>query len=175
MKIIDLTLQMYSGMPVFPGDPEVSIEMVQTFEKDGWNMRRLQINSHDGTHVNALIHGTEDGKSLDNYTLEDFCGPAVIYRPGLDMSPDIGVLFRDQNIDAKIADEIKAANPKFVGLSSVFEFDIEIEKDLLRAGIISYERLANLELLPDSFEFFGTPLNIKAGDGSPVRAFAKLS
>lgn len=71
----------------------------------------------------------------------------------------------------KLLIEIK---PKFVGLSVKFEFDIEIEKKLLEAGIVSYENLVNTEKLPKSkkFMFYGFPLKIKDGDGSPVRAVA---
>jgi len=174
MRIIDLTLPMYSGMTVFPGDPEVMIEPVQTYAKDRWNMRRLHINTHDGTHVNVPIHGTAHGKTLDDYTLKDFCGAAEIYGPSWTLTSSVGVLFRDQNIDGAIADKIKAERPRFVGLSSGFEFNIDIERELLEAGIISYERLCNLEMLPNRFQFFGMPLKIRAGDGSPVRAFAIL-
>src|SRR3989344_95818 len=98
MKIIDLTMPLYTGMPVFPGDPEVSIEKVQTHEKDGWDMLRIQINGHDGTHVNAPSHMVEGGKTLDDYTPQDFCGRARIYQAGMQIGPDIGVIFRDQNI-----------------------------------------------------------------------------
>jgi hypothetical protein len=63
---------------------------------------------------------------------------------------------------------------RFIGLSSAFEFDIDIEKDHLEVGIISYERLCKLDKLPHCFQFFGMPLSIRAGDGSPVRAFALL-
>lgn len=62
--------------------------------------------------------------------------------------------------------------PKFIGLSEKFEFDIAIEKLLLEKGIISYENLTNTKSLPESFTFYGVPLNIKESDGSPVRAFA---
>ena len=174
MRIIDLTLPMYTGMPVFPGDPEVSIETIQTFERDGWNMRRIEMNSHDGTHVNVPIHGTANGKTLDDYTLSDFCGSAEIYEPFSPLSTRTGILFRDQNIDATITQKIKTIRPPFVGLSCAFEFDINIERDLLEAGIISYERLRNLDKLPQRFQFFGMPLTIRGGDGSPVRAFALL-
>src|SRR3989344_7918268 len=170
MKIIDLTLPIYTGMPVYPGDPEASIELVQTIEKNGWNMRRLQINSHDGTHVNAQVHGIEGGKNLNDYTLESFCGKAVIYDPSLPMPSDKGIIFRDQNINKEIAEQIKKARPRFVGLSSEFEFDVDIEKDLLKEDMILFERLANLDQLPSSFDFYGIPLKIKEGDGSPVRA-----
>ncbi len=175
MQIIDLTLPLYTGMPVFPGNPEVSIELVSTFETNGWNMRRIQMNGHDGTHVNAPIHGTKDGKNLDDYSLEQFQGPARIYNPSVPISPDEGIIFRDQDIDQRLAEQIKATRPLFVGLSSNFEVDIDIEKDFLREDIILFEKLANLDQLPDQFHFYGMPLKIKGGDGSPVRAFAVVS
>src|SRR3989344_4707428 len=99
MKIIDLTLPLYTGMPVYPGDPEASIELIQSIEKNGWNMRRIQINTHDCTHVNAPIHGIQGGKNLDDYPLESFSGKAVIYDPAVPMSSECGVIFRDRNID----------------------------------------------------------------------------
>lgn len=174
MKIIDLTLPLYTGMPVFPGDPEVSIELVATIEKDGWNMRRMQVNTHDATHVNVPIHMVEGGKNLDDYPLETFCGPAKIFNPDVPMEPEFGYIFRDQNIDMAIAEEIKKVKPRFVGIASEYEWDIGIEKDLLAAGIIQYERLANTAVLPESFLFYGMPLRIRDGDGSPVRAFAVI-
>src|SRR3989344_4410533 len=174
MKIIDLTLPLYTGMPVFPGDPEVAIDVIQTHAKEGWEMRRIHINGHDGTHVNLPIHMVAGGKNLDDYTLGNFCGRARMYTEGEEMSSEFGYIFRNQNINAEIAEQIKAAKPRFVGLSSDFEFDVPIETDLLAAGIISFERLANTKDLPDEFMFYGMPLNIRSGDGSPVRAFAVI-
>jgi kynurenine formamidase len=43
MKIIDLSLPLYTGMPVYPGDPEASIERIQTITERGWELRRIQI------------------------------------------------------------------------------------------------------------------------------------
>jgi len=172
MKIIDLTLPIYTGMPVYPGDPEALIEIIQTIEKDGWNMRRIQMNSHDGTHVNVPSHAVKDGKNLDDFELNNFCGVARIYDPAVAITQTEGIIFRDRNIDKSIAEKIKENRPKFIGLSNKYEFDGDIEKNLLEAGIISFERLANLDILPSSFEFYGLPLNIQEGDGSPVRALA---
>lgn len=174
MKIIDLSLPIQTGMPVYPGDPEASIELIQTITKDGWNMRRIQINSHDGTHVNAQIHGVENGKNLDDYDLGQFCGQARIYNPTIPINSDEGVIFRDRNIDKDITEEIKRAHPRFVGLSSNFEFNVDIEKEFLKDDLILFERLANLDKLPETFKFFGVPLKIKDGDGSPIRAFAVI-
>src|SRR3989344_7645991 len=154
MKIIDLTLPLYTGMPVFPGDPEVAIDVIQTHEKEGWEMRRIHINGHDGTHVNVPIHMVAGGKNLDDYELNDFCGAARIYKAEEDMLAKFGYIFRDQNIDTEIAEKIKAEKPRFVGLSADFEFDVPIETDLLAAGILSFERLANVDQLPAEFMFY---------------------
>jgi len=50
----------------------------------------------------------------------------------------------------------------------------KIEQYLLSNDIILFERLANTNKLPKKFLFYGAPLKIKDGDGSPVRAFAIL-
>ena len=78
MKIIDLTAPIYHHMPVYPGDPELEIEQVDTYEKTKINMARLHINTHDGTHVNAPFHMDNDGKKIDGYGLESFCGPCLL-------------------------------------------------------------------------------------------------
>lgn len=172
MKIIDLSKTLYDHMPVYPGDPDVVIEQIQTFDKDGWNMKRIQINLHDGTHVNVPIHGTKNGLNLDSYKIESFFGKSELYKPGMKFYHNKGVIFSSTNIDLKIANELIKFPPKFVGLSEKFEFDIAIEKLLLEKGIISFENLTNTDKLPQEFTFYGVPLNIKEADGSPVRAFA---
>ena len=174
MQVIDLSQPLFGGMDVYPGDPEVVIKQQQTFKKDGWNMKRLQVNLHDGTHVNVPIHGTKNGHTLDFYKVTDFIGKCKIYRNLDDIQKGIGIIFTKQNIDWEMAKIITEKNPKFVGLSARFEFDEEIERYLLEQGIISFERLTNIEKLPDEFTFYGVPLKIKDGDGSPIRAFAIL-
>jgi arylformamidase len=171
MKVIDLTLPLYTGMPVYPGDPETSIELIQTIEENEWNMRRVQINTHDGTHVNVPVHCVPKGKNLDDYNLEAFMGPAKIYTEGLEIDSSVGVVFR-HNITSDNLQWILKNRPHFVGLASEFEVDVEMEKVLLRQDIMLFERLANTKELPNEFYFYGVPLKIKEGDGSPVRAFA---
>jgi arylformamidase len=174
MKLVDLSLPLYTGMPVYPGDSESSIALVRTIAQDGWDLRRLEINSHDGTHVNVPSHMIAGARSLDDYGLADFCGPAGLYASTRTMTPAEGVLFADRNIDAALAETMRIARPKFVGLSCRFDLDVEVERSLLAAGIICFERLAHLDQLPERFQFFGVPLKISSGEASPVRAFALI-
>jgi kynurenine formamidase len=64
-EIIDLSQEIFSGMPVFPGLPEVEITIHATHEKwDGITdsdvvspaVNRLELGEHTGTHVDALNH-----------------------------------------------------------------------------------------------------------------------
>ncbi len=174
MREIDLSIKLENGMAVYPGDPAVEITEIHTLDIKGWCLRKLTLSTHIGTHVNVPYHMIQDGKNLDAYTLDLFFGPAVIYEDGINFDKEIGVIFRNQNIDQRLGHLLITNPPKFVGLSSTFEFDIDIEKLLLKHDIISFENLSNTDQLPLQFMFYGVPLNISGSDGSPVRAFAVI-
>lgn len=176
MKIIDLTQPLYHQMPVYPGDPEVLIEEIHQLTREGWNLRQLQLTTHLGTHVNVPHHMVAGGKRLDDYKLDSFMGQARIYQDGVKYDMATGLIFTDRNIDRNISQLLIDKKPKFVGLAAEFEFDLELEKLLLEHDIISYENLVNTGELPTQteFDFFGMPLRIEGGDGSPVRSFAVL-
>lgn len=64
-EIIDLSQEIFSGMPVFPGMPEVKISVHARHEQqDGLqgdpalspSVNRLEFGEHTGTHVDALSH-----------------------------------------------------------------------------------------------------------------------
>ncbi|MBI3558808.1 cyclase family protein [Candidatus Gottesmanbacteria bacterium] len=175
MKIIDLTQPLFDGMEIYPGDPEVRIKEIHTLEKEGWRLKLLSFSSHIGTHVNVPYHMAKTGKTLDDLSLDNFAGECVIYEDGMDFDSNTGVIFKDQNIDQKITDKLIINSPRFIGLSAKFEFNVDLEKSLLEKGIISFENLVNTEELPNKFFFYGAPLKIKNGDGSPVRAFVVLN
>jgi kynurenine formamidase len=65
VEIIDLSQEIFSGMPVFPGLPEVEITVHQSHEQlDGIinshvvspAVNRLELGEHTGTHVDAINH-----------------------------------------------------------------------------------------------------------------------
>ncbi len=174
MTIIDLTLLLTHGMSVFPGDPEVVIKEIHTLDKEGWRLRELLLTTHLGTHLNVPSHMVKQGKTLDAYELSDFIGRSVLFEEDTSWDRETGLIFTNQNIDQKICETLVNNPPKFIGLSQKFEFEIELEKKLLEHNIISYENLANTDQLPNSFTFYGIPLNMPGADGSPVRAFAVI-
>ena len=176
MKIIDLSQSLFNGMPVYPGDPEVTIKQVLTLTKDGWNMNVISLPSHVATHVNVPIHAVKTGKTLDDYRIDRFCGKAVVYLSENNIKRDVGLLFEDASIRKNTVHAILKIRPKFIAVQGYFESEneLEVEKLLLNEGIISFEGLIHVNRLPKNkdFMFYGVPLKIKRGDGSPVRAFA---
>lgn len=72
MTLVDLTRRVESGMPVYPGDPDVAVEPHADFESEGYRVSRLELGTHAGTHVDAPSHTEPDGDSLDAFDAEDF-------------------------------------------------------------------------------------------------------
>jgi len=83
IEIIDLSQEIYTGMPVFPSLPEVNISMHVSHEQwDGITdsdvispaVNRLELGEHTGTHVDALNHMGRQfrGQSIDTMPLTMF-------------------------------------------------------------------------------------------------------
>ena len=87
MKIVDLSKTLYDHMPVFPGDPEVSIKEIHTLDKEGWNLRNMTLTTHIGTHVNVPSHMVKDGKRLDKYYIDSFFGKSELYKKDMKLLP----------------------------------------------------------------------------------------
>lgn len=174
MKIIDLSLEIHSGMPVFPGDPEVHIKQIHSLDKEGWRLRYLQFSTHIGTHADALSHMDEKGVTIDRMPIDKFIGKTIIVRSSDTFPKRIGLAFMEGMLGLNIFDKIKDAKPLFVLAGNECDFELEMERKLLQAGILTMAGLINMEKLPKNkpFMFYGVPLKIKDGDGSPVRAFA---
>lgn len=170
--MIDLSIQLEHDMAVYEGDPKVKISKVCSRAKDGWEVRELTLGSHTGTHVDAPIHMHENGATLDEVPLSRFCGRAVVVAcTDCTFPTRVGLLF-DEAVPPYVVPKIMAAHAPFVG----GDLEEETERALLAQGIITYTDLVNVgKLRGKQFTFYGFPLRIKNGDGSPVRAVAILS
>ena len=80
MKIIDLSTPLFSGMTVYPGDPEVKIKVVHTYEKETWELRQLTMGTHTGTHVDAFSHMDDGAETIDQIPLNNFFGPTEVVK-----------------------------------------------------------------------------------------------
>lgn len=83
LEIIDLSQEIFTGMPVFPSLPQVKISMYLSHEQwDGITdsevvtpaVNRLEMGEHTGTHVDAINHMARQyrGQSIDTMPLTTF-------------------------------------------------------------------------------------------------------
>lgn len=77
MPVADLSHPIESGMPIFPGDPDVTVDGHATMATDGYRVSTLSCGSHTGTHVDAPSHTEPDGRSLDEFPVARFVRDAV--------------------------------------------------------------------------------------------------
>jgi arylformamidase len=80
MRFIDLSHPLRDGLPSFPGDPRLTIEPHYTIAANRCNVTRVQMGTHQGTHLDAMFHFVADGKTLDQMPLDWFYGPARVLR-----------------------------------------------------------------------------------------------
>jgi arylformamidase len=170
VKVIDLSSPITDGMPVYPGDPEVKVKVAHTYECHSWELRQLSMGSHTGTHVDAPSHMHPGAATLDELPLERFFGASRVVRIEDPAWPECRGLFFIESVGLECFDRLAALQPPFVG----GDLSEELERSLLGIDIITYTGLHGLDRLPveTDFMFYGFPLRIVSGDGSPVRAVA---
>ncbi|MGW5101485.1 cyclase family protein [Streptomyces sp. NPDC004100] len=75
---LDLSVPVVTGMPVYPGDPEVTVSPALRAPADGVNVLSLHLGSQSGTHVDAPYHVDDAWPRLDELPLSRFTGRAVV-------------------------------------------------------------------------------------------------
>jgi kynurenine formamidase len=80
MKLIDLSHPLEHGQQTFPSDPKLSIISHGTTKTLRYNISQISIGTHQGTHLDAMYHFIEDGKTIDQMPLDWFYGEAHLLK-----------------------------------------------------------------------------------------------
>ena len=79
MKILDISVPVSPGLPVWPGDPTVELERYRSISAgDDCNVSRICCSVHSGTHVDAPEHFIDNALTVEDLTLEMLIGPALV-------------------------------------------------------------------------------------------------
>jgi arylformamidase len=88
MKLIDLSLPIYTNMPVYPGDSGVTITRAKESNENGISVQvsTVLMGCHAGTHLDAPRHFIKDGQTVADLPLDRFACQALVvacpWRPG---------------------------------------------------------------------------------------------
>ena len=147
MRTYDVTLTITPQMIVWPGDPPVIMEHTSSIASgDTANVSQISMSCHTGTHVDAPDHFLNNGKTVENLSLDLLVGRAyVLHLPDINlitasilMDADIPprtrrLLFKTKNSDlwAKGNREFQA---DFVGLS-VDAAELLVDRNVKLVGV----------------------------------------
>ena len=76
--VVDLTHTMSPEFPTFFGVPGIELQKQFDFKKDGFNLNWWRIIEHAGTHLDAPIHFSEDGATVDKIPAETLVVPLAV-------------------------------------------------------------------------------------------------
>jgi arylformamidase len=76
-RIYDVSVPIQTGGLVYPGNPEIDVELQQAVARGASaNVSLIRFGSHTGTHADASRHFFDDGQPVDQIPLERLIGPA---------------------------------------------------------------------------------------------------
>ena len=77
-KVVDLTHAYDSTFPTFDGKPGILYEPAVKFEESGYQLWKLTIWEHTGTHIDAPLHFSKDGTSVADLPPENLICPLCV-------------------------------------------------------------------------------------------------
>ena len=224
-RVIDLTCEIFEGMPIWKYHQKPFIVVNHTHEDSvrlfgaqmPWRAHNLILSEHTGTHTDAIFEYDPEGPTLSESPLEYYYGDAIcldvshVRYPDL-LTPEV-LAAAEEAADGEIregdivllhtghadrtypsdeflrgytglrregAEWLAQRGVVNIGIDAVSIDHADSTDDIAHVvcreyQIVNTEGLCNLgPLAGRRCTFFGLPLNIRGGTGSPIRAIAVL-
>lgn len=200
--IYDISMELHDRIPVYGNSPIKKVTITRDFEfsKNGFEEAHLNMNLHNGTHIDAPRHMMDQGSTTDAIKLDRFYSKAVVIDlmhvkevisakdiASLNLPEDHFVLFKTTNslendlfnpkfvyVGADAAQVLVNAKVRGVGVDGL---GIERDQDghpthvmLMKEDIIILEGLRLAHVPAGHYTLVAFPLSIRGVDAAPVRA-----
>lgn len=89
-QVTELTHELHEEFPTFFGQQQFWREQKFNYKEHKFNLFELRVDEHTGTHLDAPLHFSEDGKSVAEIPISDLVVPLAIIdiREKADANPD---------------------------------------------------------------------------------------
>lgn len=77
-RVIDLTHELHEGFPTYIGHRQFSRREQLSFARNGINIDTLTLTEHVGTHIDAPLHFSQDGRSVNEIPLTELIVPLCV-------------------------------------------------------------------------------------------------
>ncbi|MGM0499498.1 MAG: cyclase family protein [Bacillota bacterium] len=203
-ELIDLSYEIYSKMPVYPGDLEVELENDKKVNEDGYANHNLKIGMHTGTHLDLPAHMLDDQRYISDIPLAYLNGRALLFNAvgekiitvkdkykSLIEKDDIIIIYtgfaekygtneyytEHPVISDELAELFIKKEIKLLGfdLPSPDRSPYQIHQKLFQNNIFILENLCNLDQLPELKSFKFFLFPLKIrAEAAPCRAAAEI-
>lgn len=201
MSLIDVTVPIRDGMPVYDQNPGVHLERARSIaDGDTVNISRLELGVHTGTHVDAPVHFIDGGAGTESIDPEILIGEAhVVDATGLHEDIDAAALatldmpagaerliFKTRNSELWSRDTFTRDFIRFVesGARRLVDDGVRLvaidylsigdtgaHEVLLGNGVVPLEGLDLRGVDPGPYRLYCLPLKLVGADGAPARVF----
>ncbi|MBC7079725.1 MAG: cyclase family protein [Methanothrix sp.] len=185
--IYDVTHTMSSSLPVYPGDPGFSRDVLKSLDRgDPYTLSALHLSAHAGTHIDAPSHFISSGRSVHEIPIERLIMMVALIDSGMVVSPENlsglnppaeGVMFRTGSLMGEISESAARAcvdlKLKLVGTDALSVDSLEgdvVHRILLSNDILILEGLCLDGVPAGIYTLICMPLKIEGAEASPVRA-----
>jgi arylformamidase len=198
-EIIDVSVALSPSTVSWENESATVIERVSSIEAgDGYNLSRIALGVHTGTHVDAPLHFINGADSVESLSLDALIGTALVV-DARSVSEEIDaelverslaegcerVLFATRNSElwdeASYRSDFVAISPqaasllvergvRLVGIDYLSIGEPEAHRKLLSHGVVLLEGLDLRGIEAGRYRLICLPLNIVGADGAPARA-----
>ena len=192
MKIYDISQELFSCV-VFPGDPAPRRDVLSSMEEGAlYNLTALSLCAHNGTHIDAPYHFIQDGKTVEQLSLEKPVGWAyVTHESGILTAEDADRILAKAKeahpesykriliggkatVSEEAASVFAAAGIDLVGNESQTvgpeDAPMQVHLTLLGAEVVLLEGI-RLGGVPEGvYLLSAAPISLGGSDGAPCRA-----
>jgi arylformamidase len=204
---IDITLPLGKEIPVLPDSvsagttPTSSVQRFFDVDKgDKVTMSRIEMISHDGTHIDAPLHFIRGGMTIDEMPVEVGVGPARVIEikdekeitadelEPYDIKAGERILFKTKNsprvysvrqytgdyvaVSLEAAKYLAEKKVRLVGLDYLENVG-EVHTTLLENGVFILEAINLNGVEPGNYDLICLPLRLEKGDAGPCRAIIR--
>ena len=200
MAIYDVSMEIHDNMMVYKNKKEKQPKrkITHKYLKSGVNESKITLGLHTGTHIDAHLHMSENGDTIENVKLSKLISKVRVLdfthlNDGItaedlmkkDIEKENFILFKTRNsfedtfnrkfiyLEKSGAEYLKDKSLAGVGTDSL---GIErsqpghpTHKILMENGIIIIEGLRLKDIKEGEYMMYALPLKIRGGDGAPAR------
>lgn len=198
---IDISQTLSNTIAHWPGDEPFHFTVPITKKQTGSvNIGRITTSPHTGTHVDAPFHFDNNGKTIEEISIDTYIGTAKVIDvtdaekvtakllENHDLSGVTRILLKTRKeileeqfpekfmtVDENVGPYLRSLGVQLLGTESpsvdhVTSKELPAHHSLGENGIHILENIVLTDVDPGMYDLIALPLKIKGADGSPVRA-----